>query len=715
MAEEFDSINVNATATGTESIRNMRMELKELKGQLLTLPEGTDAYTSALKRAAEIADNMADSNLLVKNSAGDLDQVFGNLAKTSGQLVGGFGAVTAGMQLFGIENDSVVAGIAKLQQITAIAAGLEGIAGLGKGFKALQASIKSATVVQWAWNAAQAANPIGLVIAAVVALGAAIYALTSIQDDNTESIKRNQAALESLEKSNNTYLATQNERLEVLKIYGATTKEIAEAQKIVNDDGIAAAKEEIALIDEKLALLTVAGEDGTKEREERAKKEQEIADLQKNNRIQDAVLRAEGWAEEDKRKDKEKEDAKKIADANKKAYEDGLKSKLAFLEAAAIATEDGSQEELDANKKVLTEKFNQEIQAEGVTQGEKARLRAQYNKDLEQLDLDYAQIKIDNIVKTLNQEIELYKANNQSKLDGVAEYNQSLVDAENARITAIYDLEKAKIDQEITDEVDKQIALTELKNAYDATTAENQLVLDEQTKANRLTAAQDLYDAEMTLAQDNIFAQLDLQFQALEQEKALKLSNTTLTEAEKLKIVQAYAVSEQAIQREKFQASANLASGFAKNLATIFGESTKAGKAAAAAAVIIDGISGAIKAFNSFASIPVVGTVLGAAAAIAVGVSAAASVKKIYAVDDKNPTATAAAPISMPSIPPTKPEPASPKVPTVAAGQNQIQYVRQFRDTSKTELQPATKVYVLESDITEKQTEVSVAEDESTF
>ena len=53
------------------------------------------------------------------------------------------------------------------------------VAGWGRSVLGLMRSVKLATVVQWAWNAALTANPIGLVVAAVVAgaalIGGAVY------------------------------------------------------------------------------------------------------------------------------------------------------------------------------------------------------------------------------------------------------------------------------------------------------------------------------------------------------------------------------------------------------------------------------------------------------------------------------------------------------------------------------------------------------------
>lgn len=82
----------------------------------------------------------------------------------------------------------------------------------------------------------------------------------------------------------------------------------------------------------------------------------------------------------------------------------------------------------------------------------------------------------------------------------------------------------------------------------------------------------------------------------------------------------------------------DLASQAMGNLATIFGEGSKAGKAAAIAQTTIETYKGAISAYGSLAGIPVVGPVLGgiaAAAAIATGIR---TVKQIASVGPPVPT-----------------------------------------------------------------------------
>ena len=78
----------------------------------------------------------------------------------------------------------------------------------------------------------------------------------------------------------------------------------------------------------------------------------------------------------------------------------------------------------------------------------------------------------------------------------------------------------------------------------------------------------------------------------------------------------------------------DLAKDTFNNIASIMGEESKAGKAAAAAGAIVSTLQGATSAFASLAPIPFVGPVLGGIAAAAALVSGYANVKAIYATKE---------------------------------------------------------------------------------
>jgi len=83
------------------------------------------------------------------------------------------------------------------------------------------------------------------------------------------------------------------------------------------------------------------------------------------------------------------------------------------------------------------------------------------------------------------------------------------------------------------------------------------------------------------------------------------------------------------LNKAEFNAKLGLAADFAANIATIAGENTAVGKAAAVASATINTYQAATGAFAALSPIPVVGPALGAAAAAAAVVAGFANVKKI--------------------------------------------------------------------------------------
>lgn len=158
----------------------------------------------------------------------------------------------------------------------------------------------------------------------------------------------------------------------------------------------------------------------------------------------------------------------------------------------------------------------------------------------------------------------------------------------------------------------------------------------EKNEAAKLEAIQQyeqaIADAQAALRKENAFAELDFQRQQLDLKYEAEIANAQKIGADTVAIEQAYAQTKQAIARAEASAKMDLAAGFAENLSEIFGKQTKVGKMAASAAIAIDTAKGAMAAFTSTQSIPVVGAALGIAAAGAVIAKGAKSIKDVWAV-----------------------------------------------------------------------------------
>lgn len=171
MATENVKVVKVDTGEAQTSVKELRMQLKQLKDTMLSLEEGTKEYNDALQQAADIQHTLKEQMEEVNASAMDFGQIAGNVVKGVGGIVAGFQAAQATMNLFGIENETVIKSLQKMQSLMAITQAIPAIDDGVKAFKRLGLAIKGATVGMSSLKKALISTGIG---AAVVAVGALV-------------------------------------------------------------------------------------------------------------------------------------------------------------------------------------------------------------------------------------------------------------------------------------------------------------------------------------------------------------------------------------------------------------------------------------------------------------------------------------------------------------------------------------------------------------
>jgi hypothetical protein len=182
------------------------------------------------------------------------------------------------------------------------------------------------------------------------------------------------------------------------------------------------------------------------------------------------------------------------------------------------------------------------------------------------------------------------------------------------------ELERQRKDAQITAEILKDIA-------------DNRKREEDEAKQARMID----FENELQINQDNIFKLLELERQKLESQRQQEIEFAEKIGADVTLINEKYRRANEAIAQAEFDAKLSLVGGFAANVATIFGEQTAIGKAAAIAQTTIATYEGATKAYSALAGIPVIGPGLGIAAAGAAIAAGLANVKKILAVNSGLP------------------------------------------------------------------------------
>jgi hypothetical protein len=443
-------IDINIESNADQVVGSLRSQLREAQADVAALSDKfgvtSKEATDAAKRAAELKDRIADAKALT--DAFNPDAKFKALSSSLAGVAGGFAALQGAQTLFGTQSKEVEQTLLKVQSAMALSQGLQTIGESVDSFKQLAAVAKSYTIVQklvtagqWLWNAAIMANPIGAIVAGIVALIAAGVALVNYFKEssaaaaaNTKAVDQNKKALESqsktLERNSSELQKKQANELAMAKASGASAESIRALELKLIDEKIAYEKSGRAIAfntyeknKNYLASLKAAGAD-----EEVIKKQQEttnkaILDYNKQNqnvqkafderrdiqrRHQVEILQAQtnhNKEVEDKNKQaatKAKEDAetarKKAIEDKKKRDEEDIKAIQDLNKSQADAEkrrQDDAQKIIDdlaQKKETPTQKLQREfeekkaiLEAAGKSTFE---LEMQHLADLENLDAE---------------------------------------------------------------------------------------------------------------------------------------------------------------------------------------------------------------------------------------------------------------------------------------------------------------------------------------
>ena len=131
------------TSKASKSIADLEKELQECTEQLKNVEIGSDAFNELQKKAASAKGQIDQINKTTDILSKGFQGWGENAAKVTAGISGGITAATAAMQLMGVENENVVEGIARLQQLMAFTQGISSLKDLGEAFKNLKTLVGS--------------------------------------------------------------------------------------------------------------------------------------------------------------------------------------------------------------------------------------------------------------------------------------------------------------------------------------------------------------------------------------------------------------------------------------------------------------------------------------------------------------------------------------------------------------------------------------------
>jgi hypothetical protein len=409
MATQTIDYNINVNAGGSlRTIQDIENELNELNQEIKDVGVNSDAFNKAAGNIQKLESELKGAQAGVEGFTLDkkLETADGAIKVVAGSVA----ALTGGLGLLGIENENFEKLTA--QATNAIAFGM-GIKDLSEGFGKLAKNLnvagiaqKAYNLVQRAFNAILAANPIGLTILAITTLIALVVGLK----DKFEAVNKVFQFFKGLVTAVGQALglaATEEEK-------AAQAAKEASEQRVKDIDNElkirkAAGDETVALEREKQALLTSLTEEGSQERMDAeanaaAFEAQLIKAAEDRAKAASSRRRSRRKAQREKEKAEEEAAAQKIIDdalAEEKRLADGLQ---AFRDNFKKEKEDAAVENEVERLELELIRREKELEELNLEESEKAALKLFYANKIAE-----AQLEIDTTAAADAEELRLKK------------------------------------------------------------------------------------------------------------------------------------------------------------------------------------------------------------------------------------------------------------------------------------------------------------------
>jgi hypothetical protein len=222
--ENVDNLSASIN-NASKSSANLRLELRQITRELQTLDPASARFKELSARAGELKDQIADTNAVVGQLAGNFaERLTRGITGAVSIGVAGFQAITAGVALFGAENEEVNKTLVKLNALMNLSQALETFAGIDQKIVEIKASFQSLirtrevdivategqTIAQQGSNIATAqgtvvTNALGLamkalpIIAVAAGIGTLVYGMYKYFSASSDSAKQEKEAAKQRE------------------------------------------------------------------------------------------------------------------------------------------------------------------------------------------------------------------------------------------------------------------------------------------------------------------------------------------------------------------------------------------------------------------------------------------------------------------------------------------------------------------------------------
>lgn len=503
--------------------RSMRTELMLMTEQLATMKmeglEDSEAFRELSLRAGEMRDAFDDARSEVKKLASDtkaLDQ----LISVAEGLAGAYTAIEGASAFMGVENEKLQQTFVKLQAAMAVLNGLRSIQNVLQKESAaytlaenMQKKLnvlltyaqnkaetggivtrKIATAAQWALNKAMAANPVGILLAALAALVAIGYVVYKVITSNAEIQKTYASSIRSTQKAVENLNRELDRNVKVMEASGASQQDIIRAK-------IQAAEEEY---NRQAALIDML-----------------IADYRRLSKEQKEQLK-----ELQKSQD---ENNKKIADLNDDLYVTDIKQQKQAQKLKLDNMKDGLNKELS----LLRFEADQQVKEAGDNAELVLQIRASFLKQESEIRKKYAgdflKSERETISKLLESRIALMKEG----------FEKELADLRYQSAQKIADLEDMlRTEENLTREQRTRIKETILNIQKQQVIEEEKLIVQAGIEANQKQI--ELINVRLAAVKQGSDEEMELKLRSLNLQRDIELAEAEKTGIDKQAIFDKY-------------------------------------------------------------------------------------------------------------------------------------------------------------------------------
>lgn len=211
-------------ATADEAERaDLGQQISDINNQLKDMDASIGNYQRNVGNYASAFD---DVTIKIEDGCMRFDR-FNGAARS---IIGSFDLVEGGLKAIGVESEEVNGLMDKMQGLMVITNGLTSVKEGVQAFNSMRVATQGATVAQHGLNAAMKANPIGAIIAVIMAAVAALTALVGWMNkasDSSESLKeKNDQLTESFAKQNEEL----DYNLRLMKAKGASELQVLKSE-----------------------------------------------------------------------------------------------------------------------------------------------------------------------------------------------------------------------------------------------------------------------------------------------------------------------------------------------------------------------------------------------------------------------------------------------------------------------------------------------------